>query len=166
MENNTGNNQGTPEEQGNANGNGELGERTFTQEQVNALIGKKSSEIKAKYADYEDLKAKAKKYDEAQEASKSELQKATGQRDAYKKELDQLKAANSAREIREKVAKEKGIPANLLTKDTEEACSAQADAILAYAKPEGYPNVQDNGEVQHQGKRATRDQFADFMKKL
>ena len=32
-----------------------------------------------------------------------------------------------------------------LTADTEEACNAQADAILAFAQPDGYPVVKDNG---------------------
>ena len=118
----------------------------------------------SKVEDYDVLKEKADKYDEAREASKTELQKASDQRDAYKKELDDLKKANRIREIRRKVAEEKKVPEGLLTADTEEACQKQADDILTFANPEGYPDVKDNGEVHHQGTRSTRDQFADAMK--
>ena len=52
--------------------------KTFTQEEVNAIVEKRLARVKSEPpADYEELKAKAAKYDEAQEAAKSELQKAT-----------------------------------------------------------------------------------------
>ena len=51
--------------------NGENQNRTFTQEEVNAIVGKRLAEEKGKYSDYEDLKAKAAKYDEAEEALSS-----------------------------------------------------------------------------------------------
>ncbi|MBQ1571918.1 MAG: hypothetical protein IIZ78_12380, partial [Clostridiales bacterium] len=48
--------------------------RTFTQDELNAIVGKRLAEEKGKYADYDVLKAKAAKFDEAEEAAKSELQ--------------------------------------------------------------------------------------------
>ena len=54
--------------------------RTFTQEEVNAIVGRRVAETSAKYADYEELKTKAQAFDAAEEASKSELQKATERR--------------------------------------------------------------------------------------
>ncbi len=163
-----GNNNGAQEnnnEQANANENGGQNERTFTQAEVNAIVGRKSNELKEKYADYEQLKEKAAKYDQQQEASKTELQKVTEAKDALQAEFDKLKAANSAKEIREKVAAEKKIPANLLTADTEEECNAQAEAILKFAGQDGYPDVQDGGEVNHNNAGKTRDQFADWLNK-
>lgn len=62
------------------------------------------------------------------------------------RELDGVRQQNTIREIREKVAGEKKIPVKLLTAETEEACAQQADAILAFASPGGYPTVQDGGE--------------------
>ena len=56
--------------------NAEGQNRTFTQEEVNAIVGKRLAEEKGKYSDYEEIKAKAAKFDEAEEANKSELQKA------------------------------------------------------------------------------------------
>ena len=171
MDNNTGNQgnqtaqqEGNPAEQGNANGNGSQSEHLFTQAEVNALINKRYAEIKSKYEDYDELKEKAKKFDEAEEASKTELQKATEKANALQAKLDKLEAEETARGIREKVAKEKGIPAHLLKGNTEEECNAQADELLAYMNPQGYPDVPDAGEVHHQGKRSTEDQFADAMK--
>lgn len=141
------------------------GEKTFTQSELNAIIADRLSEVKEKYADYDDLKTKAQKYDEAEEASKSELQKATEARDALQAELESYKKADAIRQVRDKVATEKGLPANLLTADTEEGCAAQADAILSFAKKPDYPTVKDGGEVINTGKQTTRDQFADWMNK-
>ena len=138
-------------------------ERTFTASELNAIITDRISEIKEKYADYDDLKAKASKYDEAEEASKSELQKVTEARDALQAELEGYKKAEAVRAVREKVAESKGVPAHLLTAETEDECAAQADAILTFAKKPDYPTVKDGGEVIHTGKKTTRDQFADWM---
>lgn len=164
MENNTGNQGNEPINQGNANEGGEQGERKFTQDEVNSLIGKRIAEIKSKYEDYDELKEKAGKYDEAQEASKTELQKMTEKANGFEQELNKLKAEKAAAEIRDKVAKEKNVPAHLLHGSTEEECTAEADELLKYIIPQGYPDVQDSGEVLHQGKRSTGDQFADAFK--
>ena len=141
-------------------------ERTFTQDEVNQMIGERLAREKAKYSNYEELEAKAQKFDEIEEKSKTELQKAQEERDAFKAELDGLKKANSVRELREKVAKEKQIPAHLLTADTEDELNAQADAILSFAKPNAYPAVKDGGEVKGQAKGSTREQFAEWMKQI
>lgn len=138
-------------------------ERTFTQAELNAIVQERVGETKAKYEDYEELKAKASKYDEQVEASKSELQKATERADSLQAELNALKSANEVRALREKVAKEKNIPANLLTGETEEDCTAQADAILSFAMPNAYPAVKDSGEVRKTMKKDTASQFADWF---
>lgn len=67
-------------------------------------------------------------------------------------ELNGMKQAEALRSLRAKVAAEKKIPADLLTGETEEACVAQADGILAFAKSSGYPAVPDGGEVHDDGK--------------
>ena len=146
--------------------NGESQTRTFSQDEVNAIVGKRLAEEKVKYADYDDLKAKAAKFDEVEEANKSELQKATERAAALEKELNGLKKAEEVRIIRENVAKETGIPAHLLTGTTEEECKAQATAIADYAKPAPYPAVKDAGEVNNVGKATTRQQFAEWSNKV
>ena len=137
--------------------------RTFTQEEVNAIVGKRVAEEKGKFADYEDLKAKAAKYDEAEEANKSELQKATERANNLEAELNGLKKAEEIRQMREKIASETGIPANLINGTTEDECKAQAEAIKAFATPSGYPKVKDGGEVPKPSSGNAKADFADFM---
>lgn len=140
------------------------GEKTFTQSELNAIIADRLSKVTAKYADYDDLKAKASKYDEAEEASKSELQKVTESRDALQAELDSLKQETAVRQTRDKVAESKGVPAHLLTGNTEDECAAQADAILAFAKKPDYPTVKDGGETVPPSQKSAEEAFVDFMK--
>lgn len=127
-------------------------QRTFTQEEMNAIITDRLNRERSKYADYEDLKAKAAKFDEAEEAGKSELQKANEKATALQAQIDALTKEKSLRDLRQKVAKETGVPESLLSGETEEICTEQAKAILAFAKPAGYPNVQDGGEPDAGGK--------------
>jgi len=136
--------------------------KTFTQAELDSIVADRLARERAKYPDYEDLKAKAAKYDAAEEAGKSELQKANDKAAALKTELEALKKANQLRELRERVAKEKNVPASLLNGDSEEACKAQADAILAFARPGGYPSLRDGGEAAKMGGASTRDLFADW----
>lgn len=131
---------------------------TFTQEDVNRIVAKRV----AKYADYEALKEKAAKFDEQVEASKSDLQKATERANSLQAELDALKTAEQLRLIREEVAQAKGVPASLLAGSTKEECESQADALLDWAKPSGYPKVPDGGDPINTTKPA-REQFADWF---
>lgn len=140
-------------------------ERTFTQAEVDAIVGDRLKRDRQKYADYDALKEKAEKYDKLEEENKSELQKAVERADAAQNELDALKSANAIRDIRDKVAEETGVPVSLLTATTEEDCMAQAQAILNYAKPTGYPQVKDGGEVSRTGKMTTKQQFAEWASK-
>ena len=138
-------------------------ERTFTQAEVDAIVGDRLKRDRAKYADYDDLKAKADKFDEITEANKSELQKAIELNQTLQTELDAMKTANELRDIRSKVSEETGVPMNLLNGTTEEECRTQAQSILEFKKPKSYPNVRDAGEVTKTGKPTTRQQFADWV---
>lgn len=139
----------------------EQNERTFAQAEVDAIVETRLKRERAKYADYDELKAKADKYDESVENAKSELQKATERADALQAQVDQMTRANSEREMRARVAEETGVPVSLLTGATEEDCEAQAKAILSFAKPDTYPQVKDKGESNHSpGKKTTSEQFA------
>lgn len=94
-----------------------------------------------------------------------ELKQATDAIAALRAELDTMKTADAARAMREKVSAEKKVPAALLTGDTEEACSAQADAILSFARSApGYPAVRDAGETAPGAAASTRDRFAEWAK--
>lgn len=136
--------------------------KTFTQEEVDNIVGDRLKRERAKYANYDELNEKAGKYDELLEAQKSELQKVIEERDSLAAEIGNMKAAETIREMREQISQETGVPVGLLTAMTEEDCKAQAVAILEYAKPKGYPQVRDGGEVVNVGKKTTRQQFADW----
>lgn len=138
-------------------------ERTFTQAELNAIVQERVGETKAKYGDYEELKAKAIKYDEQVEAEKSELQKANERADGLQAELDAIRTAQQVRTMREDVATAKGVPASLLTGSTQEECEAQADALVKWAKPSGYPKVPDGGDPLGHAKKTTREQFKEWL---
>lgn len=134
-------------------------EKLFTQEEVNGFFSKRYSEMMSQLNEY---KAKAEKFDELEEANKSELQKATERAEQLENELKKIKKEESVRQIRAKVASEIGVPVDLLTAETEEACTNQAKAILNFAKPSSYPTVKDAGEVNNVGKPSPRQQFAEW----
>ncbi len=119
-------------------------DRTFSQDEVNSIVKSRLAEEKKKYADYEALKEKAGKYDAQQEEGKSELQKALDKADKLQKQLDDMNRQSTARQTRDKVSKETGVPADLLTGEDEESCKAQAEAILKFARPGSYPGTKPN----------------------
>lgn len=134
--------------------------KTFTQEELDAIISDRLKRQREKFADYDVLKEKAGKLDEIEEASKSELQRATERAEKLEAELSQLKHAEEIRQIRDKVAAQTGVPAALLNGDTEETCAEQAQAILSFKAPSGYPTIKDGGEIPNTIKGSTRQQFA------
>ena len=71
----------------------------------------------------------------------TDTQALTAQRDALQKDIN-------TRNARDKVSADTGVPASLLTGETEEACKAQADAILAWhGNQPKYPEGNDGGEI-------------------
>ena len=139
-------------------------QQTFTQDELNKIVGERLARERDKYSDYDELKKKAAAFDEAQEAQKSELQKAQDRALALEAELNGLKKRDEARTVRETVATETGVPASLLTGETVDDCKAQAEEILKFARPDGYPKVVDGGEAPHSNNPgSTKQQFADFM---
>lgn len=135
--------------------------KTFSQAEVDEIVSERLKRERSKYADYESLKDKAAKFDQVEEANKTELQKATERAAALQLQLDKFTKANELRTIREKVATEMNIPVNLLTGEDEETCKAQAEAMLKWAQsPAPYPSVKDAGESKKVSGKSTRDDFA------
>ena len=93
---------------------------------MTAIVTERQNRERAKYAAYTELKAKAE------------------QCDAVQAQLDELNRAAARKEMLARVTAATGCPAELLTEETEEACTAQAKAIMKFAKPDpGYPKVRD-----------------------
>lgn len=140
------------------------GDKTFTQEQVNAIIADRLARERGKYSDYEDLKKKAAQFDASQEAGKSELQKATDRAAALQAQVDAFKKAAAIQTVRDSVSKETGVPAALLYGEDEDSCKAQAEAIKAFVKQgSSYPNLPDGGDPKNKPTGKTRDQFANWF---
>jgi len=139
-------------------------ERTFTQTEMDAIIGERLSRERAKYADYGELQAKAAKFDEAEEASKSELQKAVEERDRLKAELDELKKERERAELVAKVAAEKGVDAELLSRmsgDVEENAEFLKKQVDALPKHGSVPDYgEPSGSV---GKKTNAERFAEQL---
>ena len=129
-------------------------EKTFTQSELNAILTDRLSRERGKYSDYEELKSKAAQFDAAEEARKTELEKATEKANALQKELDEIKKANEIRAMKDRVAQDTGLPADMLeflTGTDEEACKAQAKKLVERVKANGFPNVKDSGESRTPG---------------
>lgn len=124
-------------------------EKTFTQAELNAIVADRLSRERGKYSDYEEMKSKAAQFDAAEEARKTELQKATERAEALQKQLDEINQKNTIRVMREKVAKDTGLPVDMiefLTGADEEACMVQAKKLVERVKASGFPMVKDSGE--------------------
>ena len=147
-----------------------------TDEQIKKLMDINGADINAARSGSEELRKQLEaakgELESAKKAAETaisaeELKKANDRAAALEKELAGLKTDNQLREMRATVAKEKGLPAELLTADTEEACKAQADAIIAFAKPSGYPALNDGGELNNPATKTTnRDKFAEWANQL
>lgn len=134
-----------------------------SKEIVDKIMSLNGADVNAARAEIDSLKQQLTEA-QSRQTSGEELQKAQQQIEQLTKELTGMKTAETIRLTREKVAGEKKIPAHLLTGETEEACAKQADEILAFAQPSGYPQFRDGGEPQKTTKLTTRDKFADWAK--
>lgn len=141
-----------------------------TKEQIDKLMSINGADINSAKGELDGLKGQLA---EAQNTI-TQLQQGSGQSDQLaaankaiedlQKQLKGMQDAESLRQIRDKVAEAKKVPASLLTGETEEACAAQADSILAFAQGHGYPVVPDNGEASHNPAPQARDKFAEWAK--
>lgn len=139
--------------------------RTFTQAELDEIVKSRIAKEKAKYADYETLQAKASKLDEIEETNKTELQKATEKANVLQAQIDAMNKANDVRTVREKVAKDTGVPASLLTAENEEDCMEQAKNLLAFKNENiSYPQVKDGGEINVTSKKSDVDLFSEWFK--
>ncbi len=129
--------------------------RTFTQDDVNRFLAEDRRKTEAKFADYDDLKARAAKWDDAEAANKTELQRATEAQTAAEKRAEAAEAAL----LRAKVAEAKGVPAALLSGSTEAELEAAADALLQFkgTAPKAPPAEGNGGDVHQGGDTSPKD---------
>ena len=134
-----------------------------TQEELDRIIQARLDRERKKLPnDYDELRAKAAKLAEIEEANKTEAEKTAERLAAAERRAAELEA----KALRAEVAAAKGVPAALLTGSTQEELEAAADALIAFRgeqKPAG-PSSTAFGRVnQNTVKGTTGDQFADFF---
>ena len=132
-----------------------------TQEELDNIIQKRLAKERAKYADYEELKSAAEKFQAIEDAKKTELEKLVEQRDALEADL----AAARFDAMRQSIAAEYGISKEdtelFLTGDNSEVLKAQAEALKARTTPDvrvgtHVPGLQDRNN----GESDSKDSFA------
>lgn len=112
------------------------GGQTFTQAELERILGERLAREREKYKDYEDLKKKAAEFDKWQEAQKSDLQKAQEAAKKAQEERDRALATANERLIKAEV---KAIAVELGLVD--------ADAAYALMDRSGV-KVKDDGSVE------------------
>lgn len=121
-----------------------------SQDELNKIFGPRlaavRSQVESQYADYDDLKTKAAKFDEVEQANKSELQKALDAAKAAEAKAAQAEAKTAAAELaalRSDVAAAKGVPVSALTGSTKDELEKAADDLIAWRgdKPKPKPDV-------------------------
>ena len=108
--------------------------KTFTQEQLDKIVEQRLARERSKFADYEELKAKADKLAERENADKSEVDRAREAAEAAKKEAETAKGEL----LRMQIAADKGLSpsqAKRLVGATREELEADADDLLEAFKP-------------------------------
>jgi hypothetical protein len=118
---------------GNEGGQQQGGDEGFkpitTQEDFNKAIAERVSRERAKFADYNDLKAKAAKVDEALEAGKTAEQKFNDRLAALEQELNSTRSQALRARIQAKFSVSDEDAQLLLTGTDEETLTAQAQRI-------------------------------------
>lgn len=137
----------TPNQVDNNATQGAAAEKTFTQAEMDAIIGERLARERSKYADYDEVKAKAAKFDEAEEANKSELQKAVEERDALKARIEKLEADKEHADAVAKAAAKHGVDAALLARMSGDVEENAAYLKQTMANAQKFGQVPDGGET-------------------
>ncbi|AAD17576.1 scaffolding protein [Mycobacterium phage TM4] len=102
--------------------------KTFTQAELDKVIEQRLARERAKFGDYDQLKADAAELAKIRDGEKSELQKALERAEQAEKRAEQAEFTS----LRSKVAAVKGVPASSLTGKTEDELNASADELIAW----------------------------------
>ena len=142
----------------------EAAEKTFTQADVDRIVQERIARVKREApSDYEELKQKAAEYDKAQEAAKSELEKALDRATKAEEELKARQEADARAAAIKEAASEFGVDETMLSRMSGDiAENAQFLKERMDAQPK-YPNAIDEGETQKE-KPSTAEMFGEVLK--
>lgn len=103
-----------------------------TQADLDKILGERLARERAKFADYDDLKAKAAERDKLIEASKTEAEKQAEELAKLKTENEAFRAEKQVAEWAREVAADKQVDVSLLRGSTREELEAHADQLAAF----------------------------------
>lgn len=113
-----------------------------------AAMKEQIKDLKTKAAENAD---KASKFDELEEANRTELEKVQARADAAEKRLQERDAKDEAAKVRDEVAKAKGVPASALRGSSKEDFEEHADELIAAGiKPAVAPSSDGQGDTGEQ----------------
>ncbi len=141
-----------------------------SQADLDRIIGDRVKREKAKFGDYEDLKAKAAKYDEVEEANKTELQKAIERAEAAEKDAATLRSTQQLADLKTQVSDKYqkagyNIPPSVLSGTTLEEIEAHAESVKALLPAPRTPgNVPSEGHTVTTGSGDPAEQFAEILR--
>lgn len=121
---------------GDSGGGGNDQPRTFTQAELDRIVGERLARERDRYGDYDALKEKASKLDEIEAANQTELEKAQKAQEAAQRQLEELKAREQRRAVSDAIRAE-AIKAN----------AVDADAVVALVLANHDLKVGDDGKV-------------------
>lgn len=132
-----------------------------SQEDLDRIIQKRIERERARFTDYDELKAAAEKLAQIEEANKTETEKATERLAAAEKRAAELEI----KAARAEVAAAKGVPSDLLTGTTRAELETAADALIAFRGEQGSNRLHVPNEGKSPVKAGNSDE-REFVKTL
>lgn len=141
-------------------------QKTFTQDEVNRLVGKARKEASHKNENYEMYKQAYEELEQIKESNKSELQKAQDRAAKLETQLKNLKHNEEVQVWKREIASAAGVPADVLRGNTREEIEAHAQALQAAFEKPSAPVVGSDGNFNNAQKAKTKSQlFAETLEK-
>lgn len=139
-------------------------ERTFTQDEVNKLVGRARKEAAHKNENYELYKSAYEEYEQLKERNKTELEKAQDKAAKLENQLKALEQKEKVASWKREVAEATGVPADVLRGSTKEDIEEHASVLQkAFAKPSA-PIVGSDGLYPNKTKgKSTKEEFSQMM---
>lgn len=130
-----------------------------SQDELDRIVSNRLERERAKYADYEDLKAKAAKFDELEDANKSELEKAQARAQAAEEKVQQFEKAQQISDWKTKVSKDTGVPVELLFGESEDELKAHAEKLKPHLATSRSGPVDNKAGTQPESKSFENSEF-------
>lgn len=144
----------------------DLKEPITTQEQLDKIVKgrleREREKVRSEFSDYDDLKAKALKLDELEKSGSEELKKALAEVDSLKGKLQTRDENAKLQQLRKQVAKDTGVPEDLIQGADEESMKTFAEAVAAFAKKPSAPIIPESGTSTQAG-ISSAQKFGQFM---